>query len=115
MRIEPVGDLALDDPAQPVPAANLAVVHEHPSAERKRVAVMPRGGRAGRGAHVREEQPRLDLLCQRQQVLVAPGRSHIPENTWVRALAVPSEAEAVAVELAPAVTGPDAAQVDRLG
>jgi hypothetical protein len=44
-----------------------------------------------------EEQPRPHRAAQRQQVVVAPGRHHLAVHARLVALAVPADAEAVAV------------------
>src|SRR5262249_53951220 len=73
------------------------VVHEHPAAADERVAVGSRGRRRGSGAHVGEEQVRTDVPAEVAQVLVRPGRANLAIEAGFRVLAVPAEAETVAV------------------
>src|SRR3546814_8132924 len=52
---------------------------------------------AGRGPDMREEQRRADLLAERAQVAVVPGRQRLAIDARHLALAVPAEPEAVTV------------------
>ncbi len=99
MLVELVGDHLLDAALDLGVAADLAVVHEHPRSQREGMAVRARGGRAGRGSDVGEEEARANLMRYREQVLVAPGGADVAEDAGPRALAVPADAEAVAVHV----------------
>src|SRR3546814_20724732 len=79
-----------------------------PAAVAEGVAVGPRGGRAGGGAHVREEQPGADLIGEAAQVRIVPGRQDLTVEPWLRALAVPADAEAVAIGRALRLGGAEA-------
>ena len=76
---------------------DLAVVHEQPRAEAERMAVRAGGRCARRRADVGEEGPRRQLRAERQQVLVRPGRRDLAIDAGDVAVAIPAEAEAVAV------------------
>src|SRR5207302_6870 len=80
------------------PVAELAVVHEHPAAVRERVAVRSRGGGAGRGTHVGEEQVRADVAAEMPQGLVRPRRAHLAVEAGLVVAGVPAEPESVAVD-----------------
>ena len=54
--------------------------------------------RAGRGADMGEEQMRLQMPAQVAEVLVRPGRPDLAIKPRLRMLAVPAQAEAVAVD-----------------
>ena len=96
--VELVRDQRLDAAADQRPVADLAVVHEQPAPIGERVAVRPRRRRAGRGAHMREEQMRADVAAEMAQVLVRPGRPHLAIEPGLGVLrVVPAEPEAVAI------------------
>src|SRR3546814_7726018 len=54
---------------------------------------------AGRGPDMREEQRRADLLAERAQVAVVPGRQRLAIDARHLALAVPAEIGRAHVEL----------------
>jgi hypothetical protein len=62
MAIEAIIDHRFQPAPHPLIAADLAVVHEQPLAVRERVAIGARSRRAGRSAHVRQEQAGADLV-----------------------------------------------------
>ena len=76
-----------------------AVVHEEPVPVAERVAVRLLHRRAGRGPDVREDERRGDVPRQLAQVAVVPGRLDAAEDARRLLLAVPADAEAVAVRL----------------
>lgn len=59
--VEVVGEAGLEGAADLLETADLAVVHEGPTAEREGMAVGPARRAAGRGAHMGEEQAGPDL------------------------------------------------------
>ncbi len=95
--VERVGDERLDLPPQARPVADHAVMHEQPAAAGEGVAVRARDRRAGRRAHMREIEVRVDVAAEIAQVLVGPGRPDLAIEPGLRMLAVPAHAEAVAV------------------
>ena len=63
------------------------------------MAVLARDGGAGGGTHMGEEQRRLDAARQREQVFVGPRRHDLAINARLGALAVPADAETVAMRV----------------
>ncbi len=105
MAIEAVVDHRFQPAAHPLIAADLAVMHEQPFAVRERMAVGARGGGPGRGAHMRQEQAGADLVRQALQVLVVPGRQDVAIDARGRPVAIPADAEAIAIGRHMAVAG----------
>src|SRR4029078_3237086 len=95
--VEVVGDQRFDPATDQRPVADLPVVHEQPFAECEGMAVRAGRRRAGRGAHMREEQMRADVTAEMSQVLVRPGRAHLAVETGLAVVRViPAEPEALA-------------------
>ena len=78
-------------------AADGAVVHPQPAAVPEGVRVRLLDRRPGRGAHVREEERRLDAGGELAQVAVVPGRMRAAVDARQAVGGVPADAEAVAV------------------
>src|SRR5690606_33869771 len=78
-------------------AADLAVMHEEVAAMNEGVAVRPRRRRAGRGPDMGEEQMRAYLPRDREQVFVGPGGPDLAVLAGFGPLAIPADAEAVAI------------------
>ena len=76
-----------------------AVVHPQPAAVPERVAVRLLNRRARGGPDVREHERRGDVPGELAQVAVVPGRFDAVEDRRALLLAVPADAEAVAVGL----------------
>src|SRR5690606_18785183 len=87
-------DLAADQ----TPVADLAVMHEQPAVIGERMAVRPRDLRAGRCAHMAEKEMRADMAREMPQILVGPGWADFAIDARLALLAVPAEAESVAVQ-----------------
>src|SRR5882757_1435008 len=96
--VKAVWNVAFQNAAHARPAADLAVVHEQIAVDRKGMTVGPDRRGAGRRAHMRKKQRGANLVGDREQVLVAPGRPHVTEQTWPLALAVPADPETIRVE-----------------
>ena len=81
----------------PREVADEAVVHPEPAAVAERMAVRLLHGRSGGRSDVREDEPRPDVRGEVSQVSIAPGRLDAVERPRRLAVAVPADAEAVAV------------------
>lgn len=95
--VELVGQLGFHAAAQAREVADLAVVDEEVAVEVEGVAVQPRHPAAGGRPHMGHEEPGAHVGAQGQQVLVAPGRHHLAVDARRVALAIPADAEAVAI------------------
>ena len=92
-----IGERVLQRAADLLEAADLAIVHERPAAGDEGMAVHPAGGSTGRGAHMSEEQAGIDLPAEAFQIGIGPGRQDVAIETGLRPVAIPGEAEAVAI------------------
>src|SRR5262249_33165365 len=95
--VERVGNQTFDPPPQAAPVADHAVMHEQPAAAGEGVAVRARDRRAGRRAHMREIEVRVDVAAEVAQILVGPRRADLAIEPGLRVFPVPAHAEAVAV------------------
>ncbi|MGY4455176.1 hypothetical protein ACVWZR_009836 [Bradyrhizobium sp. i1.3.1] len=109
-----IGDQRLDLAPQAIPAADEAVVHEHPLAAGERMAILPRHRRAGGGAHMGEEQMRAQMATEVAQVFVRPGRTGLAVKAGLRMLAIPAETKAVAVRARGGLQRADALRDQRM-
>ena len=96
-RVEIVVEHRLHRPAQMLEIADLAVVHEGPAAVDERMAIVAPCTAAGRGPHMGEKQRRADLPGDAFEVAVGPGGQDVAVAAGLRMVAVPGDAEAVAV------------------
>ena len=60
------------------------------------VGVLDRG--TSRSAYVREEQTRMNVFGQMQEIGIIPGRVCVAINPWRRIIAIPAHAESIAVQ-----------------
>ncbi|EEF22969.1 conserved hypothetical protein [Ricinus communis] len=83
--------------AQALETADLAVMHEGPVFVRKGMAIVAAGAAAGGGAHMREKKRRADLPRKALQIAIGPGGKDIAISARLRPVAIPGDAEAIAI------------------
>src|SRR5271157_4363116 len=83
---------------QAPPIANEAVVHEHPAIIGKGMAIQVGDGRRGRRPRMREEKMRANVTAQMAQVLIRPGGPYFMVKPRLLILAIPAQAEPIAVD-----------------
>ena len=93
-----LADLEHQVASQEVKVGDQAVVLEQPAAMTERMAVAPLHRGPGGGPDVRQEHSRSNVGGQVAEIVVVPGRSHIPEHTrGLEGVRIPADPKAVAI------------------